>query len=576
MQPSRALRSLLPWLVVLVAAAVVVHPLWLAPDLLFADGLSRDAIRAPWYFDFVARALAHGQLPSLITDFDWPRPKSTWDHFPGLIEAALAAPLHWVLPWPAQWRATQTAAVVVNGLGMALLARAVGARGLGVAVTGVLGLMMQPAWREMLLGRPHGALPGLYAAAIAALLWTLSPPAVPGAAGGGGDAPGTAAVDVTWRVVLTVLAVGVSVAFYPPFVGLFLPVGLAVLWRPLRRALRPGHRRALIAPASSLALGVALAVPVLLVGMLERAHKSMYVGDFICPRAYASVALGDLVSAVPDPLPLTAAAVGTWVLVPAALLHRRLRGLAAVLLGLAALYALISLSHCPHWAFPADLPGGGEQCDPWPSLRVLSRITPFISDFGRFANVAVVVATLLAGLGADALWNRGSRGLRVAAVVLVAAGVGHAAWWHAAWMLDPGRWHRLTEPVSARYQRGVASGPVAELPWDQSAQYLSVLTAPGNPRVNPLLEADIRWRGDPFVSWLLDVGDGVSSAVVPTRAEIAASGVRWVFWDPARCTTSNARACTAAVQGTVRSVLGPPDEVLDGDVLVWDLSAVQP
>jgi hypothetical protein len=568
MPSSQAFRSTLPWLVVLAAGVVVVHPLWLTPDLIFADGLSRDAIRAPWYFDFMARSLAHGQLPAQITDYDWPMPKDTWDHFPGFIEAALAVPLHWALPWPAQWRATQSAAVLVNGLGLALLARAVGARGLGVAVAGLLGLMLQPAWREMLLGRPHGAVPGLFAAAIAALLWTF---------------PGEddqRRPDPTWRVAAAITLVTLCVAFYPPFVGLFAPAALALLWRPLRRALRPGHRRALIAPAASLSLGVALAVPILLTGMLERAHKSMYVGDFVCPRAYASVALGDLLSWTPDPHPLTAAAVGVWLLVPAALLaNRRLRGVAIALLALTGLYVLVSLSHCPFWAFPAELPGGGEECTPWPALRVLSRITPFISDFGRFANVALVLAALLAGLGAEALWRRGDHGhrtYRVAAAVLVALGLGHAAWWHMGWMLDPGRWHRAITPATALFQRDHDPGPVAELPWDQSVQYLSLLTDSRNPRVNPLLEADIRWRGDPFVSWLLDVGDGTPSAVHPTHAEIAASGVRWVFWDPARCMAANAPACTPDVQATIRAVLGPPHQTLDDGALVWDLTLIEP
>ena len=148
-------------------------PLWMTTDRVFVGRLSTDGVVTPWLYDFVARSWRDGIPFDRLTDFDWPVSQNRMSEFPDVADAMLAAPLAWWLGWPAQWGATLSLAMVINGLGMALLARAVGCRWLGVCTAGAMGVMMRPVWADIVMGRLNVAFPGIVALAAAMTLLTI-------------------------------------------------------------------------------------------------------------------------------------------------------------------------------------------------------------------------------------------------------------------------------------------------------------------------------------------------------------------------------------------------------------------
>ena len=173
---------------------------------------------------------------------------------------------------------------------------------------------------------------------------------------------------------------------------------------------------------------------------------------------------------------------------------------------------------------------------------------------------------LLSGMGADGLW-RWSRPLAV-----VAAG---AALWGCSTLvlgevLDYEKWHEVSPPVTARFLLEAEPGPVAELPFDRSMQFLSVLYAPGSPRLNPLQPSPHpHGPPDPVLMWFFDLGWGKEPQRAPSLAEVQSSGLRWVFFDPARC---RGQGCAHNPMPELRAVLGVPTR-LEEDVYVWDVHA---
>lgn len=67
-----------------------------------------------------------------LTNFDWPVSQHRMSEFPDVADAMLAMLLAWWLRRPAQWGATLSLAVVIHGLGMAV--------------------MMRPVWTDMRFG----------------------------------------------------------------------------------------------------------------------------------------------------------------------------------------------------------------------------------------------------------------------------------------------------------------------------------------------------------------------------------------------------------------------------------------
>ena len=172
------LRPLLlawPWALVLVVAAWISAPLWQSQELFFG-ALTGDNMQTAWFYDWVSRAIRSGEGLSLLSDFNYPSPKAREVGFPAVVDAVIAAPLAWWMDFPQQFGAAQGLAVVINALGFAWLARALGCRGLGIAFAGCLGAFCHPAWKAIHMARMNAAWPGLAAAALGAWMEILRRP----------------------------------------------------------------------------------------------------------------------------------------------------------------------------------------------------------------------------------------------------------------------------------------------------------------------------------------------------------------------------------------------------------------
>ena len=157
----------------------------------------------------------------------------------------------------------------------------------------------------------------------------------------------------------------------------------------------------------------------------------------------------------------------------------------------------------------------------------------------------------------SALGERGRVGTGVAWLL----GIGTVAWMatvHLTAMKDSRRWHVPDVPATARFLQEAGPGVAAELPYDRSLQFLSVLAAPGRPRINPLKPRPRPNVRDPVIQWLHGLGTG-RDAVPPTAQALTETEVRWVVWDPARCGVPSVprAACDPARVASLESVLGP-------------------
>lgn len=536
-----------PLAVVLAFALWFTSPLWMTTDRVFAGRLSTDNVVTPWFYDFVARSWRH-QLPlDLLTDFDWPVAQDRMTEFPDVADAMLAAPLAWWLGWPAQWGATLSLAVVINGLGMAVLARAVGCKWLGVLTAGAMGVMMRPVWTDMVMGRLNVAFPGVVALAVAMTLLTIPR----GALGP--------------RIVLAAAAAGLgalSALIYPPFLVLLAPLALLAL-APLWRS---GFRGTVL-PLLAIVAALLLVSEELRAIYDSQASRQIYCGEEHCPDLYNTVSLTSIFRAEVEPrqgLSLSGLTWPSWWLVPLVLLHRR-RWVGVVFALVVGFLVLMSLGPCPRWSSAEALPYDWvSRIRPW--LQEAWCVAAPLHDYGRFASAAAVILALLSGIGVDGLW-RWSRPLAV-----VAAG---ATLWACGALvlgevLDYEKWHEVSPPVTAQFLMEAEPGPVAELPFDRSKQFLSVLYAPGSPRVNPLQPSSHpNGPPEPVFVWLFDLGWGRETQHTPSLADIQASGLRWVFFDPARCPREG---CSGNVVSALRSVLGVPSRLAD-DVYVWDVQS---
>ncbi len=138
-----------PWLGVIAVACWIAWPLWSATHS-FYGALTGDNIQTAWFYDWTARSLQSGTGLETLSDFNYPTPYIRSVDFPAVMDAVLAAPMAWLFDWPRQFGAAQAMAVMVNALGFAWLARAMGARGLGILLAGGLGACCHPAWKARL------------------------------------------------------------------------------------------------------------------------------------------------------------------------------------------------------------------------------------------------------------------------------------------------------------------------------------------------------------------------------------------------------------------------------------------
>lgn len=152
----RAVVRAWPWLAVVFLATAVTSNLWRFDQHLFSERLFVDGVTGAWLYGDTARALARGELPHDLGGWDWPCARDRLTA-PNWWDAAVVAPLAWLLPWPTRWGAQLAAIVVANALGVAALARALGARGWTLVVAGALGTACAPLWHELQAGRINGA-----------------------------------------------------------------------------------------------------------------------------------------------------------------------------------------------------------------------------------------------------------------------------------------------------------------------------------------------------------------------------------------------------------------------------------
>lgn len=536
------------------------------------------------------QAVLSGRIPDHIYDLNYPDPLP-W------LKANDYLLLEWMALWPTvaiddvptRWGVTQALWVLSMGVGVGSLARAMGARGLGVLVAGALAASCWPFWQHLLEAKGNVLWVGMAALTIATTValgrWAAVRSIRPGMA--------------RWRrgIALWLAAAGLgacTVLIYPPLALLLAPLALCCLAPSLRRA-----------PLASLGAALAVAGLGLLVSVPWLRHIFNQAQSFApmdlggvptCPVTRFAVPGVSLLWLAPSLVPdieelrvngigLHGAAVGAWALAPLALMLRRRRGVALLLVALAGLLVWLSLGPCASW-----LPSAHLRMPPLTeavSARMLRFWTVLCSlrDFGRYLLVALIITAVLSGLGVSRLWSRRGLGSRLAALVLAAAAVAHASWPIYAGIHDPNKWKPISPPLTAQLLAQVGPGVAAELPFDERQQMLSVLFTPGIPRVNMLLTPmprDVpppgtlreRAQGDYLVAWLRAAGWGQPSGDLPTAAERRASEVRWIFFDPARCAfyeRAQVRdTCEIRLPWALKTFLGPGREIGDG-VRVWDV-----
>ncbi len=562
-------------------------PLWSASGHVFGGILVSDGAQGPWFYDFVARALLEGGGLDRLTDFNHPAPYARQDEIPGIGDAILAAPAAWLFDWPRQYGVAQSLAILVNGLGFAWLARTMGCRGLGVALSGILGLCCTPALKELHLARVNAAWPGVPAAALAAWLDLMDRDLRP------------TRFHALFRLVLAAVLGAFAAATYPPFVVMLAPVGLVLAAPRLRRAGRVEWGLALLAVA--LALGflwpelegirdsprvsnpecVAGTCPTEVQpgGTLRALIPLACILEGFCPKGTLAVdvdqwfRLGDAGGVRMG----AGLAVGTWLLALLAPLHRKRRGIVWGCLACFGGLAFLALGPCAAWT--EGRPMGAAN---WPMFRsFLPRIwceTAVLHDFGRFATMAALVAAPLSGLAVEAIDSRlkNRQGFMRWGGWLIAALAGTQSVAYTVGQLTlPHRWKEVpTLPTTAFLQQAPA-GPVAELPFDSGLQFLSVMEAPGHRRINPFNAVDGPPASDPFLSWLYALGRGRLDESTSSKTHALRSGVRWVVFDPTRCRAPYMREsapCSDAVALELEKVLGTPEKLEQG-ALAWEVGS---
>ena len=553
------ITMVLPWLCVVAFAGWATAPLVTAEDQVFAGRLSTDNVVTPWFYDLVARLLAEGRDTDWLWGLRHPAPLARSIEFPSDWDARLVAPLSWLADWPRSWGLVQAAALLVNGLGAAILARGLGARGVGVVVAGVLGVVCRPVWKDLVMARMNAAFPGLALGALGA--WLL-------------------VIEVRgrrWGVATAALAVALGVAaslVYPPFVALLVPLGvvfgLEPVWRARWRSHGGGRTKALL-----VVVGVAAVVWPLLDEITSAGlSRTVACRDLVCPSQYNAVTWDRVFMQAPDHidgLSASGSAAAGLMLWPTVVLWRRRRAALAASLVVGTLLFL-ALGPCARWSAGeridlAALPFGWQPWAFWASCQ----LEP-LHDYNRLLTLGVLVAGVLGGVGVEAAAGR-RWGLRRVAVLGVAAMVvGHAQWLVLSESMAPTKWHAVPVPATARHISSLdpdQQGPVAELPFDRSAQFLSALAEPSVPRANPLRPNDPPPRPDRFWTWLYAAGKGRPLPDEPTAVEVSHSGLRWVYFDADRCANAANDACSTRTQASLRRVLGVPERV--GGLLVWDL-----
>lgn len=550
-----------------VAAAVlwlawICTPLVAHPGRIAAGPLPGDVIYGHWLYDYVASELASGRWPMDFRDFSWPEPVVRPREIPAIMDAVVAAPLAWLLPYPAQMQWTHVLIIVVNGAGAGLLAAGMRARHGGILIAVVLGAVVPSAWRDIQVGHLNSAWLGATTTTIGGVLLLARARRLPGWA---------------WPplVLAVALAAAVALLAYPPFAVLSVPFAAVVGLGPLRQ--RPRHT--LVVVAAVIGVALLLAWPDLSVIAGYTDEKLATCAQARCPLMNWYIPADQL-----------------WLWVPPA---NELRPLSPW--GAGSAFAVLALALFPGegwgrrvaagaWcagAFalaqgPCNLEQAGQLLsDVIPSTaRLWCRLDP-LHDWGRLMALGCALGAGLAGASAEAAW-RWWRPVGGVALVLGALAAGHAGSLLYQLQLDrPDYWQQYTPPPAAALLADV-SGPGANLPFDVYEQLAVAIETDHFVQLNPLnptmREPISTNRHLQALTWLTAMGHGNTSTPAPSLRAVRATGLRWVLLDRSRCDRAplpSPSACSAALEQALTDVLGPPDRT-EGPLRLWRLDPETP
>ncbi len=572
-----------PFLAVLVLALAIASPARL-PGTVFCNSFQGDTATTAWFYSFVGRSiLLDGGLPERLDDFGYPDPLPLEDPFATIVDAVILAPTEAWPGWPDRWGWAITMAVCLNALGAALLARSFGGGTFAVLVAGLLGAGLAPAWQEILEGRANTMAPGLAAMALALFMRLL-----PSAPEAHYPAPPPSSGAKRGRLVALALVSGCSGAMaatiYPPFLLMLLPLALLLVLGAL-----PGSRARQWWPAvMALALGAALSGSELhRIWLHPMSHFAAPSGN-TCPPSHGLVALRDLavISVGQFGIDFAYLPLSCWLLAVLALLRPQKKMIILLAILLALLLALLSTGPC----LLLDRASGTTILHAGSLPRFFGRIHQGLArlhDLDRLASMAGLLLASLAGLGAESLpllvagrfgpllKTRPRSLLSLAACTPALGIVAQQSISTRTVIADGDHQQPWQVPRSAQFLAQAAPGPAAELPWDQSQQFLSAISE-HRPRVNPLRLGDFPKTENAFIQWLDALGRGAldQARELPDAESVESSGLCWVLHDSLRCqgTRIPAAACGYAVIDSLADVLGSPMDLGDG-LLVWGVGS---
>ncbi|MCB9777041.1 MAG: hypothetical protein H6742_00590 [Alphaproteobacteria bacterium] len=568
--PTRdRLIRLLPWVLLILWVGWLTSPLYRPPVEFFGQPVG-DSMSARYYFHYVSEVALGRQSADVLGPLGHPAVVPRQGEFPTIVEGYLGVPFHMLFRHPLAFQLTMAFGVLVNALGAAVLARALGARGVGILFAGVLASLSYPMWRELIRGRPNAMWIGIPLLAIGAVLL---------ATGTGVDSerpsPPLRAVPST----LTTLALAPLLLFaalvYPPHCVVLAPVAVALFLVGLHRRVAPRLLLAMLAAGAAVALGWEELTRLLAFGgtrtnveiacdVVEKRMTLERWAVFDTHRIVSMQAGG--------------VTVGMWALAPLALLRRQGRARQLVLLLYAAFLVPVSLGVCQLYDERrplADVLG----FDFGALLAPIFGLARFYSDLHRVAIVGVALLVVASGVGLSALARITIRGRRWPALVLASA-LGVAAAWQSFELPLRIAFYRRPVPTAdhlAPIMEHVGDAPLAVLPFDYWDELESVLYHPANPRFHPReIQQGVIHPRDPGLAWLYDLGWRTFRLDPPGAEVLASLGPGYVVLAPYRCAPPDLaypqrQPCDlAAFTERISAALGPPTELADG-FQVWAL-----
>ena len=538
----------------------VCSPLWMHGHILFMGKPSADNVVTPWFYDFIARAIWDGDSYQYLREFDFPNPQHHTIEFPSVMDAVLLAPIAWIFDWPQQWAWALTATMLINVIAVASFAKVLGLGRWAVAFSGMSVVILRPIWAEMVKGRMNVLMPGLAILAMVGILLCFKR--------GIDDQKRAAGVRV-FGVVLAFSMGCVSALVYPPFLLMFLPIGLLVVlpfWK------NSGFLSILLPIAIA---GLAYwAIFDTLWGIYYDNHRVLNCVNLKCPDRYNCFAWSNLALWEPiyqHGLSLSGLQGASWVLLPFVLLHPKFRWKGLGIGVVAGVYVLMALGPCPN-ATPFERMKSEwiDLISPW--MESAWCASAHLHDFGRFGMVTGLLLCVCGGISLDILWRFRSRLLK-----LCSLGIG---FWILFLSYEPlmqeilhgSKWHAQPRNVIADFMKKHPEEAIVELPFDRSAQFFSALEAPYVWRVNPIRPNDPPRVEADFYFWIYALGRGQKTDITPTAEQVKRSGVNWVFFDPSRCEQhgGEVQPCASWIKGELNDVLGEP-QMLSFGVSAWEI-----